>query len=187
LASATKEPAFSVLTHPQDRRVAVLSGEGMKSVLWSASALLLCVAATPMKAAEIVQEPSVGIRLGVLTCRLDGGPGFVVVSSKAAQCEFRAANGEIDHYEGVISRFGIELGYTDGAVLSWVVLSVGSNNPGNLAGFYGGASANLALTVGGGANALVGGLAHSLVLQPVSFQTQTGINVGVTLTGLSLN
>lgn len=87
----------------------------------------------------------------------------------------------------VISRFGIELGYTDGAVLSWVVLSVGSNNPGNLAGFYGGASANLALTVGGGANALVGGLAHSLVLQPVSFQTQTGINVAVTLTGLSLN
>lgn len=55
----------------------------MKSVLWSASALLLCVAATPMKAAEIVQEPSVGIRLGVLTCRLDGGPGFVVVSSSA--------------------------------------------------------------------------------------------------------
>jgi len=68
-----------------------------------------------------------------------------------------------------------------------VVLSVGSNNPGNLAGFYGGASANLALAVGGGANALVGGLAHSLVLQPVSFQTQTGINVAVTLTGLSLN
>src|SRR5512133_483041 len=97
-ASATKEPAFSVLTHTQGRRVEVLSGEGMKSVLWSASALLLCVAATPMKAAEIVQEPSVGIRLGVLTCRLDGGPGFVVVSSKAAQCEFRAANGEIDHY-----------------------------------------------------------------------------------------
>jgi len=56
----------------------------MKSVLLSASALLLCVAATPMKAAEIVQEPSVGIRLGVLTCRLEGGPGFVVVSSKAA-------------------------------------------------------------------------------------------------------
>jgi hypothetical protein len=159
----------------------------MRIALRNALALLLCFGATPMQAAEIMREPSVGVRLGVLTCRLAGGPGFVVVSSQPAQCEFRASNGEIDHYQGLINRFGVDLGYTDGAVLSWVVLSVGSNSPGNLAGFYGGASANLALAVGGGANALVGGLAHSLVLQPVSFQTQTGINVAVTLTGLSLN
>ena len=159
----------------------------MKIVLRSALALLLGFAATPLKAAEFVHEPSVGVRLGVLTCRLEPGPGFVAISTTAAQCEFHAANGEIDHYQGLINRFGIDLGYTDGAVLSWVVLSVGSNNPANLVGFYGGASANLALAVGGGVNALVGGLQHSLVLQPVSFQTQTGINVAVTLTGLSLN
>ena len=159
----------------------------MKMVLRSVLALLLGFAVTPLRAAEVIQEPSVGVRLGVLTCRLEPGPGFVVISSTAAQCTFRSANGEIDHYQGLINRFGIDLGYSDGAVLSWVVLSVGSNNPGNLVGFYGGASANLALAVGGGVNALVGGLSHSLVLQPVSFQTQTGVNVAVTLTGLSLN
>jgi Protein of unknown function (DUF992) len=157
-----------------------------KVILRSSLALLLGAAATSVQATEVI-EPSVGVRLGVLTCRLDGGPGFVFVSSRAAQCEFRAANGEVDRYQGLINRFGVDLGYTDGAVLTWVVLSIGSNIPGSLAGFYGGASANVALAVGGGANALIGGLAHSLVLQPVSFQTQTGVNVAVTLTGLSLN
>jgi hypothetical protein len=57
---------------------------------------------------------------------------------------------------------------------------------GALAGEYVGASGNVAVVVGGGANVLVGGSNRSIALQPLSVEGQTGINIAVGIAGLSL-
>jgi hypothetical protein len=55
-----------------------------------------------------------------------------------------------------------------------------------LVGDYGGVSAEATVALGVGANALVGGSNKSIVLQPVSVQGQTGLNVAVGVTGLTI-
>ncbi len=70
----------------------------------------------------------------------------------------------------------------------WTVLS-STDNPdtGALAGRYAGVSASAAVGVGVGANALIGGSSNSIVLQPLSVQAQTGVNVAVGVKGLTLS
>jgi hypothetical protein len=55
-----------------------------------------------------------------------------------------------------------------------------------LAGNFVGVSANASVGVGGRANALVGGCQNSIVLQPLSVQAQTGLNVAAGVAGLRL-
>jgi hypothetical protein len=57
---------------------------------------------------------------------------------------------------------------------------------GALAGNYAGVSADAAVGLGVGANALVGGSKNSIVLQPLSVEGQTGINIAVGVAELSL-
>ncbi len=47
-------------------------------------------------------------------------------------------------------------------------------------------SANASVGVGGGANALIGGSSNSVVLQPLSVQAQTGVNIAAGVAGLTL-
>ena len=47
------------------------------------------------------------------------------------------------------------------------------------AGDYVGASAGVTAAVGAGANLLVGGSSQAFTLQPLSLQTQTGLNLAV--------
>ena len=70
----------------------------------------------------------------------------------------------------------------------WTVLS-STDNPatGALVGRYGGVAANASVGVGVGANALIGGSSNSIVLQPLSVQVQTGVNVAVGVKGLTLS
>jgi len=69
----------------------------------------------------------------------------------------------------------------------WTVLAPSSDvASGALAGNYGGVSAEATVGLGVGANALVGGSEHSIVLQPVSVQAQQGLNVAVGVLALSL-
>lgn len=65
--------------------------------------------------------------------------------------------------------------------MSWLVLAPSLNiyAPGALAGDYVGASAEVTAGIGAGANLLVGGAGPSFTLQPVSLQTQTGMNLAV--------
>ena len=58
--------------------------------------------------------------------------------------------------------------------------------PGALAGDYVGASAEASAGVGVGANLLVGGSDESFTLQPVSVQTQTGVNLALGVTSFEL-
>ncbi len=65
--------------------------------------------------------------------------------------------------------------------MQWLALAATADihAPGALAGDYVGASAQGTAGVGVGANLLVGGSNKSFTLQPLSLQTQTGLNLAV--------
>lgn len=90
-------------------------------------------------------------------------------------------------YEGRINRVGLDLGITQGGILSWAVLAKNSRiGPGTMRGTYVGASGNVAFGPGLGANVLIGGSRRSVVLQPLSVELNVGINLAVGVTRLTL-
>ncbi len=130
-----------------------------------------------------------GIKVGELTCNVASGWGFVFGSSKDLHCTFhgnRAHGGE--HYTGAVSKFGVDIGYTEGGVLVWGVFAPSSDiRPGALEGDYAGATASATIGVGLGANVLVGGLDKSIALQPVSVEGNKGLNVAAGIGAISLH
>ncbi len=130
-----------------------------------------------------------GIKVGELTCNVASGWGFVFGSSKDLHCTFRGNRthgGE--HYTGTISKFGVDIGYTEGGVLIWGVFAPSSDiRPGALQGDYAGASASATIGVGLGANVLIGGLDKSVALQPVSVEGNKGLNVAAGVGAISLH
>ena len=128
-----------------------------------------------------------GVKAGTLTCNVAGGWGFVFGSSKALRCTFAPAAGPASHYYGTISKFGVDIGYTQGGVLIWTVLAPTTNvAPGALAGNYAGATASATAGVGVGANALIGGSNRTITLQPLSVEGNTGLNVAAGIGAISL-
>jgi hypothetical protein len=76
-----------------------------------------------------------------------------------------------EHYVGNISKFGADIGYTQGGILVWTVIApTAALGPGALAGNYVGGTASATVGVGLGANALVGGSNNSIALQPLSIE-----------------
>ena len=149
-----------------------------------------CVAAAiSLAAASLAPAPAhaAHVNIGVLTCKVSGGPGFVFGSSKELDCKFEGVNGAKEGYHGSIDKFGIDLGFTGSSYLVWTVFAPSQDVPsGALAGSYGGVSAEATVGLGVGANALVGGLKHSVALQPVSAQVQEGLNIAVGVSELTL-
>src|SRR5262250_1363109 len=104
----------------------------------------------------------------ILTCNVAGGFGFIIGSSRAVNCTFAPGGGAPQHYVGAINKFGVDIGYVEGAVMAWAVLAPTNNPaPGLLAGTYVGAtgSASVGVGVGVGANVLFGGFGNSISLQ----------------------
>lgn len=130
--------------------------------------------------------PKNGGRLGILSCEVDGGWGAVIGSHKEVNCVFTKTNGKKIEYTGSIGRIGVDLGYVGNRKIVWAVLSAGNNNVDNLAGTYIGAGATAAVAVGIGANALVGGVKNSVVLNPLSIEGATGLYAAVGATSLTL-
>ena len=127
------------------------------------------------------------VRVGLLECRVAGGVGFILGSSKSLDCTYNPANRRyVEHYVGRINKFGVDIGATGESVIAWGVLAPSAVGPGALAGVYGGVTAEATLAVGAGANVLVGGFERSVTLQPVSIQGQTGINVAAGIAEMSL-
>jgi hypothetical protein len=58
---------------------------------------------------------------------------------------------------------------------------------GMLTGTYGGATAEMTIAAGLGANVLVGGSNHSVALQPLSVQGQVGLNIAAGVGALELH
>ena len=128
-----------------------------------------------------------GVQVGNLTCNVAGGFGFIFGSSRAVNCTFAPPGGPPQHYVGSIDRFGVDIGYVQGGVLIWTVVAPTANvAPGSLAGTYGGVTAGATVGVGLGANVLVGGSANSIVLQPVSIEGTTGLNVAAGVAAMTL-
>ena len=127
------------------------------------------------------------ITIGVVTCDLAGGLGYVLGSSRDLRCTFTPAAGPSEHYVGTLSKFGVDIGYTQNAVIVWTVVApTVVLPPGSLAGSYGGATASATVGVGVGANALVGGSSDTISLQPVSIEGGTGLNVAGGFASISL-
>jgi len=145
-------------------------------------------AATAMLAAAAFALPAnaAGVKVGVLTCHVSSGWGFIFGSSKDLHCNF-AGNGYGERYRGAISKFGVDIGYTASGVIIWdVVAPESSVRPGALQGDYAGATASATAGVGVGANVLVGGLDRSITLQPLSISGDTGLNVAAGIGNISL-
>ena len=128
-----------------------------------------------------------GVRVGDLTCNVASGWGFVFGSSKDLHCTFHG-NDHNEHYTGSISKFGVDVGYTEGGVLVWGVFAPTSDmRKGALAGDYVGGSAQVTAGLGVGANALIGGFDKSFALQPVSVEGSKGLNVAAGIGSISLH
>jgi hypothetical protein len=128
-----------------------------------------------------------GVNVGTLTCNVDSGWGFIFGSSRGLKCVFSNGSGNGQHYTGTISKFGVDIGYTQSAVIVWGVVAAQNNmQPGGLAGEYAGVTGSATAGVGAGASVLVGGFNKSFTLQPVSIQGSTGLNVAAGIEGLSL-
>jgi len=128
------------------------------------------------------------VRVGMMTCDVAGGFGYVLGSSRDLQCTFSPAQGPAEHYAGRISKFGVDIGYLQNAVMVWTVLApTVALSPGSLTGTYGGVTASATVGVGVGANVLVGGSSDTISLQPVSIEGGTGLNVSGGFASMSLN
>src|SRR5215472_7243765 len=129
-----------------------------------------------------------GVKVGTLTCNVSSGWGFVFGSSKDLRCTFSGnASRPSEHYEGTISKFGVDVGYTTGGVLVWGVFAPTSDmRKGALSGDYVGASAQANVGVGAGVNALTGGFDKSIALQPLSVEGSKGLNVAAGIGSISL-
>jgi hypothetical protein len=132
--------------------------------------------------------PRSGVQVGVLTCNVAGGFGFVLGSSRSVNCTFAPAGGGLpQHYTGSIDKFGVDIGYVQGGVLIWTVVAPAANlAPGSLAGSYGGVTGSATVGVGLGANVLIGGSGNSIALQPVSIEGTTGLNVAAGIAAMTL-
>jgi hypothetical protein len=131
-----------------------------------------------------------GVELGLLDCRVEGGTGFIIGSTKDVTCTFQPADNSFapETYFGVIRKIGLDVGTTGTTYMQWAVLAPTANvyAPGALAGDYVGASAEASAAVGVGANLLVGGSNQTFTLQPLSLQAQTGVNVALGITDFQL-
>lgn len=134
-----------------------------------------------------VQAHADGVKIGTLSCHEASGWGFIFGSSHEVRCVFTGGD-RTERYEGSISKFGVDVGYQQSAVLIWAVIAPNDvHDRGALDGHYGGATAEGSFGVGLGANVLVGGSTKSIALQPLSIEGATGLNVAAGIGELTLH
>jgi hypothetical protein len=149
-------------------------------------ALAAAVAAVCLSAPAA--DAKTGVKIGILTCTIEGGVGLILVSSKKVNCVYQPSSGaRVERYEGRIRKLGVDIGVTDQTVLAWAVFAPGKIKRGALEGTYVGASAEATIVAGLGANVLIGGFKKSISLQPLSVQVQTGLNIAAGVAGLYLD
>jgi len=162
----------------------------MKPSLAKTSSLLAAavavIAAASLEAKPVAAAPK--ITLGTLKCKGHGGVGLILGSKERIHCVFTTAVSARRHpYLATITKIGVDIGFTGESTLIWTVLGTTIDIPeGALEGGYGGLTAGLAIGIGANANALIGGSGKSIVLQPVSVEGQTGLNLSAGVAGLTL-
>lgn len=152
------------------------------------AALSTFVGAAAIAAFAFVEAPRADTRVevGVLACTAKSSKGFIVGSTRHLRCRFNR-QGRDEYYTGTINKYGLDIGTTQQAQIAWAVLAPTANLPArSLAGSYGGVGAEATVGVGLGANALIGGSSKSIVLQPISVQSQQGLNIAAGIASLEL-
>lgn len=130
-----------------------------------------------------------GVKIGTLSCDVDGSVGFIFGSSKNLECVFSREKGSKEHYKGTIKNFGIDIGFTKDGMMAWAVIALSSElRPGGLQGSFIGGGADVGIGLGLGANALViqGGSNQALALQPLSIEGFEGLNAAAGIRALNL-
>jgi len=128
------------------------------------------------------------VQLGTLTCSMSSSIGLIVGSQKNVNCIFRGQPGEPEEaYTGTMTTVGLDIGITTGGVIVWTVFADTSRYAGVLAGRYIGATAEVSVAAGLGANVLVGGSHRTVALQPLSLQGQVGLDVAAGVGELELH
>ena len=65
-----------------------------------------------------------GVKVSVLSCNVHSGWGFVIGSTRDLWCAYhpdKSTAGE--HYTGKISKFGVDIGYTEAGIIVWAVVA----------------------------------------------------------------
>jgi len=135
------------------------------------------------------------VKIGLLKCSISGtddGAGqrrinLFVSADRTLDCLFESSSEySSEEYSGTFRRIGPVIGRVDSSNMIWAVFATGyGGENGKLEGVYRGVSVEATLGVGVGANVLVGGFNRSVTLQPLSVQTQLGLNIA--LGGASLD
>jgi len=157
----------------------------MYTIRYLASTLLLVlVFAAPASA----QAPKTWTQAGMLTCKLNPSIGFIIAGHQSMECRYVPSDGSPPQaYEGALNTVGIDVGISAGGILGWAVLAPTAGIPaGALAGEYVGASGDLGIGIGAGANVLIGGSARTVALQPISLEGSIAVNVALGVSGLKL-
>jgi hypothetical protein len=153
----------------------------LKKLGLAGAALAACLASTTARADEA------GVKVGVLSCNVESGWGVVFGSTRDVHCAYAPASGAVERYVGHISKYGVDIGYTQGGVIVWAVFAPTSNVAGHsLAGTYAGGTASATVGVGAGVHALIGGFKNSFSLQPVSIEGNSGLNIAAGIGNLTL-
>jgi hypothetical protein len=158
--------------------------------LWLATLALVAALCAP----AVAQAPQSSTQqswaqVGSLTCTVDPSVGFILVGHQPMQCTYTPslAPAPPQYYDGAINTVGIDIGVSAGSVLAWGVFAPTTGLPqGALSGEYVGASGDLGIGVGAGANVLLGGSGRTVALQPVSLQGSLAFNVVLGVSSLKL-
>lgn len=144
-------------------------------------------------AATLVSSPRAqaqsGVRVGTLSCKLSPSIGLLVGSQQRMACRFQPnGGGPPEAYAGVMTRIGLDIGITAGGVLAWGVFAqvAGPPPPGALTGRFVGASGDIGIGLGVGANVLFGGTNNAISLQPLSLEGSVSLNLALGVAGLTL-
>ena len=150
-------------------------------------ALALCATLVALTGSASAQTPS-WTQTGMLSCKLNPSIGFIIGGHQSMECRFvPSMPGPPQFYEGALNTVGIDIGIIGGGALAWGVLAPTAGVPaGALAGTYVGASGDVALGLGVGANVMVGGSNRSFALQPLSVEGSVALNVTLGLSALQL-
>lgn len=149
--------------------------------------VLLAAAILAVPVSTAANDSGLGINSGILKCNVGGGWGFLFASSKDLKCLYETADRRVERYTGRVQKLGIDIGYTDGGTITWVVFApTTSLQQGGLGGTYVGATAEATAGKGIGANLLVGGTS-AVSLQPLSISGQDGVNIAAGIGSITLN
>ena len=150
----------------------------------TAAAVAAAFIAGPLAAPAIADS---GVNIGSLNCKVSGGSGFIFGSTKTISCIFSKPDGTAERYKGEINKYGVDLGFTEGAYMVWAVFAPGQVKKGALAGKYVGVSGQASVGLGLGANVLLGGSNDQIALQPASIEGVQGLNVAAGFGELTLS